>query len=55
MRSLIKTVHYCAIAFGSGLLVSAPAYAATFRTLAAGLSNSLEIGGRQSMYDFLLP
>ena len=43
MSSPKRTARYCAIAFGTGLLVSAPAYAATFRTLASGLSSSLEI------------
>ena len=43
MSSLRKTARHCAIAFGTGLLISAPAYAATFKTLASGLPNSLEI------------
>jgi hypothetical protein len=43
MGSLRKTARHCAIAFGTGLLISAPAYAATFTTLASGLPNSLEI------------
>jgi len=43
MRPFRKTARYCAIGFGTGLLVSTPAYAATFTTLATGLSNSLEI------------
>ena len=43
MSSLRKTARHCAIAFGIGLLISAPTYAATFKTLASGLPNSLEI------------
>ncbi len=38
-----KTARRCAIAFVAGLLVSAPAYAATFQTLASGLPSSIEI------------
>ena len=43
MGLFTKTARHCVIAFGSGLLVSAPAYAATFQTLASGLPSSLEI------------
>jgi uncharacterized repeat protein (TIGR03803 family) len=43
MSSLAKNLRRSAIAFGTGLLISAPAYPATFKTLASGLPNSLEI------------
>jgi uncharacterized repeat protein (TIGR03803 family) len=43
MGKLRKTALLCAIAFGTGLLAAAPTYAATFTTLASGLSSSLEI------------
>ena len=43
MGLFTKTARHCAIAFGVGLLVSAPAYAVTYQTLATRLSNSLEI------------
>lgn len=43
MGSLRKTARHCAIAFVAGLLISAPAYAASFKMLASGLPNSLEI------------
>jgi uncharacterized repeat protein (TIGR03803 family) len=43
MGKPLKTARLCAIAFGTGTLVAAPAYAAGFSTLASGLSNNLEI------------
>jgi uncharacterized repeat protein (TIGR03803 family) len=43
MNSLGKNAPLCGIALGFGLLASAPAHAATFKTLASGLPNALEI------------
>jgi uncharacterized repeat protein (TIGR03803 family) len=43
MGTLTRTVRFCALGVGTGLLVAAPAYAATFTLLASGLGSSLEV------------
>src|ERR1700723_3082465 len=43
MGKILRTARLCAIGFGTGLVVAAPTYAATFTLLASGLSTSLEV------------
>jgi uncharacterized repeat protein (TIGR03803 family) len=43
MGKLRRTARLCAIGFGTGLVVAAPTYAATFTLLASGINGPLEV------------